>query len=172
MRSARLVLLALPLAALGCQKSSAPAAPAAPVTTTQAARPASTESSLPDVIPGFEAGPLERTAEYQRRTYSRGSAQVSVTFARFPMSPTQYQDWVRMSTGNYPQATLEVPPDEGNGFYQCADDKPERCDLLIQFRSGVHVEIRGNQTATRADADAVAHGLRLCVAAGTCGHGP
>jgi len=54
-----------------------------------------------------------------------------------------------------------LPAEAGNGFYQCAPDRADRCDLLIQLRSGVHLELRGNRDATRANVDAIARGLSL-----------
>jgi hypothetical protein len=115
---------------------------------------------LPDV-PGFTGGPEERGPAYVRRTYAHGPENTTVTLARFPMSDRQYEDWLRMSTADYPQAPLEVGPGEGNGFYQCAPDDPSRCNLLVQLRCGVHLEIRGQGVARRADADAVLRGLGL-----------
>jgi hypothetical protein len=115
---------------------------------------------LPDLIPGFTSGPLGTAPAAFIRTYARGSSQVTVTLARFPMDASQYDSWVRTSIGGFPQARLDVPDGEGNGFYQCDDGKPPRCSLLIQLRSGVHLEIRG-VPASRDEVDAVARGLPL-----------
>jgi hypothetical protein len=84
-----------------------------------------------------------------------------VTLARFPMSAPAYAEWVRTSVEGFPQATLNLPAYAGNGFYQCSGVNQTSCDLLIQLRSGFHVEIRGAGTSSRADVDAIARGLRL-----------
>jgi hypothetical protein len=103
-----------------------------------------------------------------RRTYTRGGARVTVTLARYAMSSDQYDEWVRTSVAGYAQAALDVPPGSGNGFYQCAEQAPSKCDLLIQLRAGAHLEVRGDGAATRADVDAVARGLPLrALATGT-----
>lgn len=94
-----------------------------------------------------------------RRTYAAGDVRIDVTRARFPMTPKQYDDWVRTSTAGFPQATDVVPADAGNGFYQCTETPRPSCDLLIQLRAGVHLEIRGGGTSTRADVDTIARGL-------------
>jgi hypothetical protein len=112
-------------------------------------------------MPGFSAGLAEQTSAYTRRLYRRDGEQVSVTLARFPMTGDQYREWVRMSTESYPQAALDVDGSDGNGFYQCRDDKPDHCDLLIQLRCGLHVEIRGEGTALKAHADLLAKSLDL-----------
>ena len=59
------------------------------------------------------------------------------------------------------QATLDVPAGTGNGFYQCTAGARPSCDLLIELRSGVHLELRSAGTATRADVDDLARGLPL-----------
>jgi hypothetical protein len=116
---------------------------------------------LPPRIGPFEGGPLERDPVATRRTYARGATRIAVTLARFEMSAAQYREWVRTSTEAFPQATLDVPAGDGNGFYQCSGADPPSCDLLIQLRSGFHLEIRGGGTSTRADADDIARGLPL-----------
>ena len=123
--------------------------------------PAAASPSLPDVIPSWSAGPLQAREGYVRRTYTRGAARVTVTLARYQMSPDQYDEWVRTSEAGYPQAALDVAPGSGNGFYQCAEQAPSKCDLLIQLRAGAHLEVRGEGAATRADVEALARGLPL-----------
>jgi len=81
------------------------------------------------------------------------------------MSADDYAGWVRMSA-SFPQAALDLPGTEANGFYQCSDGPPPSCDLLIQLRAGVHIEVRGGGTSSRADVDALARGLRLATLAG------
>ena len=54
-----------------------------------------------------------------------------------------------------------TPAEDANGFYQCTEPPAPSCDLLIQLRSGVHVEIRGSGTTSRADVDAIARALPL-----------
>lgn len=116
---------------------------------------------LPASIPGFTSGPLTVADTYSRRTYSRGAASVTVTLARLPMDAAGYARWVRQSEDGYPQAVLDVPEGTGNGFYECADDAATRCNLLVQLRSGIHLEIRAEGAATRADVDAIAKGLPM-----------
>ncbi len=128
----------------------------APVASTPAPA-ASSPLALPDVD-GFASGLTSRAAGYVRRTYARGSARIEVTLARMPMSPDDYAGWVKMSA-SFPQAALELPPDDANGFYQCTDRPRPSCDLLIQLRAGVHLELRGDGTSSRADVDALARGL-------------
>jgi hypothetical protein len=120
---------------------------------------------LPDTIPGFSAGAREPGEGWLRRTYTAGATRITVTLARHPMDGAAWDAWVRMSTAGFPQADLELPGDRGNGFYQCDDRAPDRCDLLIQLRSGVHVELRGGGTSTRRDADAIRRGLPLAALA-------
>src|SRR6476469_8590494 len=74
---------------------------------------------LPEALPGYRASPVEAGPGYQRRSYARGAARVTVTLARFPMDAAGYAEWVRSSAA-YPQAALDLPPGEGNGFYECA----------------------------------------------------
>ena len=117
---------------------------------------------LPEQIPPFTASALVRDPAFVRRTYQRGTARISVTLARYPMAPSQYDDWVEMSTAGYPQAALGIPSDSGNGFYQCAAEGRPPCSLLIQLRAGIHIEIRGDGAgATRDDVDRIARGLPL-----------
>jgi hypothetical protein len=132
-----------------CQRASSPPPGDEPLVT------------LPDMIAGFEAGPPSQLGGATRRAYRRGGATIGVTMAQFPMTAAGYDGWVKASVEGYPQATLPIPPGAGNGFYQCAAEHPEICDLLIQLRSGVHFELRGNGNARREDVDAVARGLRL-----------
>ena len=86
--------------------------------------------------------------------------------AHFPMNDVEYARWVETSRGAFPQASLDAPPDEANGFYQCADGPDPTCSLLVQLRSGVHVEIRSSGDARRGDLDLVAAGLPLRALAG------
>jgi hypothetical protein len=137
----------------------------APVTQTQpAADVAEVEAGaldLPASVPGFTGGPATIADTYTRRTYTRGGASVTVTLARLPMDAAGYARWVTQSEDGYPQATLDVPAGEGNGFYECQDDAATRCNLLVQLRSGFHLEIRAEGSATRADVDAVARSLPM-----------
>jgi hypothetical protein len=148
------IVLAACLALGACKRQPAPASadPAAPPRLT-----------LPDAVPGFSAGPLQVEASAVRRRYTRGGVDITVTVARLPMSPEQYSEWVKTSVGSFPQATLDVPSDHGNGFYQC--DARNRCDLLIQLRSGVHLELRGGGSSAREDVNAIARELPLRVMA-------
>jgi hypothetical protein len=137
--------------ALGACKRTPAAAPADP--------PASSGLTLPDTVAGFSAGPLQVEGSAIRRRYTRSGVDIVVTLARLPMSPEQYGEWVKTSVRSFPQATLDVGADRGNGFYQC--DERRRCDLLIQLRSGVHLEIRGGGTSSRDDVNAIARELPL-----------
>jgi hypothetical protein len=119
------------------------------------------QSLLPDRIAAFTADPPTTDGAAVHRSYHRGATRIAVTLARFPMTDQQYQGWVRASREGFPQAALDVPDGTGNGFYQCADGGRPACDLLIQLRSGVHVEIRGGGTSSREDVDAIARGLPL-----------
>jgi hypothetical protein len=125
--------------------------------------PAATDGvrALPDAIPGFTAEALIEDPAFVRRTYLRGGTRISVTLARFPMTSEQYAQWVRASREGYPQAALVVPDELGNGFYECAATAQDHCALLIQLRSGLHVEIRGDGSTLRRDVDAIAQGLAL-----------
>jgi hypothetical protein len=120
---------------------------------------------LPDRIATFSAGPLATDAAATHRTYTRGKAHIAVTLARFEMSPEQYDSWVRTSREGFPQAALGLPATEGNGFYQCSAGERPSCDLLVQLRSGFHIEIRGGGTSSREDVDAIAQGLGLAALA-------
>ena len=115
---------------------------------------------LPD-IPGFSGGPQEAGPGFLRRSYTHASETITVTLARFPMTAAQYQEWLRASTGSFPQADLGIEPSQGNGFYQCAPEDPSRCNLLVQLRCGIHLELRGPTVARRRDADAISQGLAL-----------
>jgi len=116
---------------------------------------------LPEVIAGFTSEPQTAGAGFVRRSYARGRARASVTLARAPMTDQDYARWLAASTAVFPQAALDAPAADANGFYQCNDDAPPSCDLLIQLRSGVHIEIRGAGTTSRQDADDIARGLPL-----------
>ena len=115
--------------------------------------------------PGYVAGPREPGDGYVRRTYTAGATRITVTLARHAMDRAAYDGWVAMSTAGFPQADLGLPADAANGFYQCEPNAPESCDLLIQLRSGVHVEIRGGGTSTRRAVDAIRAGLPLAALA-------
>ena len=146
------------LAELGCQRAShAPPRPAAPAQ----APPTAAPLALPDELAGFAAvsAPVMGPA-WVRRSYRRGNTQVEVTLAHTTLPPGGYDAWVTMSQG-YPQAALDAPAADANGFYQCVEFPMSSCDLLIQLRSGVHVELRGNGTSSRADVDALAAALPL-----------
>jgi hypothetical protein len=152
----RNLLLALAVAVLlgaGCQRAR-PAPHAAP-------QPPRSGELLPDRIAGFEGEKPGRQGGAVTRVYSRDATRITVTLARFAMSAEQYRGWVETSTAGFPQAALDVPPGEGNGFFQCAGGERPACDLLIQLRSGVHLEIRGGGTSSRQDVEAIARGLPL-----------
>jgi hypothetical protein len=116
--------------------------------------------ALPDV-PGFSASAVAPQGSAVHRSYTRGAARVTVTLARLPMSAEGYATWVETSTAGFPQAALDLPAGSGNGFYQCDGGTDPSCDLLIQLRSGVHLELRGSGTSRRRDVDELARGLPL-----------
>lgn len=127
-------------------------------------RPRSSILSLPDHLAGFDASPATTGDTFVRRTYSRAATRIDVTLAHAPQAPGSYDAWQEMSRVGFPQASLDAPADDANGFYQCTagtPERPESCDLLIHMRSGFHLEIRGGGTSTRADVDALAHALPL-----------
>jgi hypothetical protein len=136
------------------------APPSIPVAAPPPARASSAALALPEVA-GFHAGPQIEGSAYVRRQYGRGRARIEVTLARMPMSADAYADWVRTSTASFPQAALDLPAGDANGFYQCSDGANPSCDLLIQLRAGLHLEIRGGGTSSRDDVDALARGLSL-----------
>jgi hypothetical protein len=141
------------------------APPSVPATAPKLPPGSSATLALPDIA-GFEAGAEIAGPEYVRRRYTRRRARIEVTLARMPMSPEAYAEWVRMSTASFPQAALGLPTVDANGFYQCSAGGTPSCDLLIQLRSGFHLEIRGGGTSTRDDVDALARALPLPALAG------
>lgn len=139
----------------GCQRRSAAVAPAGNVDLTP--RPL----ALPDTLAGFTGEPIVHGPTWVRRRYARGSARVDTTLAIAPQPPGGFEGWLVTSRATYPQAALAAPPGDVNGFYQCTDGAPSRCDLLIQMRSGVHLELHGAGTSTRADVNVLAGALPL-----------
>jgi hypothetical protein len=121
--------------------------------------------ALPDAVGALSGSPTVNGADYVRRTYARGPTRIDVTLARAPLPPGGYDEWVRMSREAFPQASLDAPAEDANGFYQCTERPTPSCDLLIQLRSGVHIEIRGGGTSTREDVDGIARALPLRVLA-------
>jgi len=134
---------------------------AAPAGTTDAGDLAPRPLALPDTLAGFTGGPITHGPTWVRRRYARGGTLVDTTLAIAQQPPGGFEGWVAMSRDGYPQAALAAPPGDANGFYQCAEEPPQSCDLLIQMRSGVHLELRGGGTSSRADVDALAGALPL-----------
>ena len=163
----RLALAALLAASVvtGCRKPSAPPSSEPSAAARPVAPPATVPLALPEVN-GFVPDASSSGTGFVRRAYRRGRARIEVTLARMPMSPEDYASWVKTSTASFPQAALDLPAADANGFYQCTDGPPPSCDLLIQLRAGVHLEIRGNGTSSRDDVDALARGLPLATLAG------
>jgi hypothetical protein len=155
-RRGRIIAIVVAVGLAGCRRSGAPA-PSASAAPSPAAR---LELALPDALAGFAAGPDTLGPGYVRRTYARGRTLIDVTLAQAPMPPGGFDGWLTMSRA-FPQAVLDAPAAEVNGFYQCTETPAPSCDLLIQMRSGVHVEIRGGGTSSREDVDAIARGLPL-----------
>jgi hypothetical protein len=151
MRLAPSLLVALALGSLACRRAAAPPPPAR-----------GEPLALPDTLAGFTGSPIEHGPTFVRRTYARGATHVDATLAIAAGPPGGFESWLAMSRGGgYPQAALNAPPGDVNGFYQCNDAQPPSCDLLIQMRSDVHLELRGSGTSSRADVDALARGLPL-----------
>jgi hypothetical protein len=117
-------------------------------------------AELPDALAGFTAAPAVTGPGWVRRRYARGPTRVDVTLARAALPPGGFDEWVAMSQA-FPQAALDAAAADANGFYQCTEQPAPSCDLLIQLRSGVHVEIRGGGTSSRQDVDAIARALPL-----------
>ena len=90
--------------------------------------------------------------------FTRGTARIHVTLASFPFTDQGWSSWLSASAA-FPQARLPWPADVANGFYQCDEATPPHCDLLIQFRAGHHLELRGGTTSRRADVDDLSAGL-------------
>jgi hypothetical protein len=120
-------------------------------------------AALPDRAGDFVAGPLVVDPLFVRRSYSRGNARINVTIAVPDATPLRYEDWVRMSASS-PQVRLEIAPNTGAGFYDCASADPQAtCNVHIHLRSGHHVELMGEQNAVRAEFDALLPELPLRV---------
>jgi hypothetical protein len=116
--------------------------------------------TLPDALAGFKGEPSARGPTWMRRRYVRANRHVDATLAMAMQPPGGFEAWLTMSRAGYPQAALPAPGDV-NGFYQCTDGPPPSCDLLIQMRSGVHLELRGGGTSSREDVEAMALALPL-----------
>lgn len=111
---------------------------------------------LPHATGAFVASTLVHGEDYTQRIYTRGAVSVQVTVRDDGAFGARYYDsWVEMST-RYPRAELGLPANAGLGFYECGVTGEESlCDLHVHLRSGVHVELNGNGSATRADLDAI-----------------
>ena len=125
--------------------------------------PPATSLALPDALAGFTAVTAVSGDSFVRRRYARAAVYVDVTLARAPLGTGTggFAAWLEMSRAGFPQASLDAPGEDANGFYQCTAATPPSCDLLIQMRSGVHLELRGGGTSSRADVDDIARALPL-----------
>ena len=90
--------------------------------------------------------------------FTRGTARIHVTLAAYPVTAERWSSWLAASA-SFPQAPLPWAADVANGFYQCDEDVPPHCDLLIQLRAGFHLELRGGKTSRRSDVDELCAGL-------------
>lgn len=90
--------------------------------------------------------------------FTRGTARIHVTLAAYPLTDEAWSSWLAASA-SFPQARLPWAADVANGFYQCDEDTPPHCDLLVQLRAGFHLELRGGKTSRRADVDDLCAGL-------------
>ena len=151
-----LVILA-PFAA--CRRGPSAAPP--PVTMTGDAGAVARPMALPDTLAGFVGQPVVHGPTWVRRRYTRAATHVDITVAIAQQPPGGFESWLTMSRSGYRQAALPAPPGDVNGFYQCTEGPPPSCDLLIQMRSGVHLELRGDGTSSQADVDALAGALPL-----------
>jgi len=154
------MVLALSAAASAVACRPRPVAPAAPAVTSPDADLAPRPLELPDVLADFKGEPIAHGPTWARRRYVRAATHVDATLAMATLPPGGFEAWLTMSRAGYPQATLPAPGDV-NGFFQCADGPPPSCDLLIQMRSGVHLELRGDGTSSREDVLALARALPL-----------
>ncbi len=150
LRCARWLWLAVILAG-ACQRERPVPAPAP--------RPAAVLEAhlLPDRAPPLVAlGDTIEKDGFLRRVYGRqnGDALINVTLARLPSDADGYRRWLNDSA-NYPQASLPIPSEEGNGFFTCAA-AGGACDLHVQLRAGVHVEIMGQGRASRPEIERIA----------------
>jgi hypothetical protein len=130
----------------------------------RSAPPTATSLALPDALAGFTASTTVGGDNFVRRRYTRAAVHIDVTLARAaPLGSGTggFAAWLEMSRAGFPQASLDAPGEEANGFYQCTAATPPSCDLLIQMRSGLHLEIRGGGTSSRADVDDIARALPL-----------
>lgn len=117
---------------------------------------------LPGVVPPFVAGALEVNRGFVRRSYVHNNIRIDVTIAQRDSGNEQfYNEWIQMIKG-YPPVPIDVPPDTGSGFYDCAGSRDkETCSVHIQLRKGFHIELISNGKATRSDLEAVLRGLPL-----------
>jgi hypothetical protein len=167
-------------AGLGCHRAAdAPAAPApVPLPGAPGGSPAPSAAradagvSLPDGLGAFAAVDAPALGPgWARRSYRHGLVQIEVTLARTQLPTGGFEAWLAMSQA-FPQAKLAAPASDANGFYQCVSFPTESCDLLVQLRSGVHIELRGNGSSHRADVDALAAALPLRALAAPLPGGP
>ena len=157
MKRAALALVMWLAAFSTCQRRSIPPTSESAVNPGLAPQPL----ALPDTLAGFAGGPIQHGPTWVRRTYAHGATLVDVTLAVAVQPPGGFESWVATSRAGYPQAALLAPPGDVNGFYQCQSGPARTCDLLIQMRSGVHLELRGRATSGRPDLDALAGALPL-----------
>jgi len=117
--------------------------------------------ALPERAGAFIAGPLAVEPQFIRRSYTRGETRISVTIAAPEATPLRYEDWIQMSAAS-PQVQLEIAPNAGAGFCDCASDSAQAtCNVHIHLRSGHHVEMMGEQNAFRGEFDALLSRLPL-----------
>jgi hypothetical protein len=115
--------------------------------------------AFPARIGAWRGGAIETGDGFFRRDYVRGAVHVNVTLALRAMDAEQYGFWTEQAAA-YPP--VDLPPEEGIGFYSCdAEDPASACDLHVQLRRGIHVEVMGGGKATRADLTEVLRGLPL-----------
>jgi len=122
--------------------------------------------AMPDHAGDFVGGSVVIDTQFVRRSYQRGAVRISVTIAVPDATPIKYDEWVRQSAA-FPQVQLDLAPNSGSGFYDCASGSLDKaCNVHIQLRSGHHIEMMGEQAATGRQFDALLAVLPLRSLAG------
>jgi len=101
-------------------------------------------------------------ATYVRRIYTRGAARIDLTLAERAQTADEFAMWTKGAADYPPAPTGGLPPAAAAGFYDCSGTgAKETCSIHIQLAAGIHVEMMGGGTASRADVTDLVGGLRL-----------